>query len=293
MTSNLIAGELAVIFLPERGMLGVSLRHRDEELLRRLENLEAAAAKGSTAGIPLLYPWANRLASLRFRFGDREVTLDPASPLLHCDEHGLPIHGVKWAALAWEVIAAKPDYLAARLEWKRPELMAVFPFRHELQMVISLSPESLTLETTITAGDRMPVSFGFHPYFGIPGLPRSQWRLELPALSELALDDNGIPTGEEKPFRRFGRELGDLNLDARFRVSDELPIFSLSGGQWRINVEFLENYRYAQVFAPKDKAFVALEPMTAPTSALTSGRDLPAVEPGEKFRAAFRIGIQA
>src|ERR1041384_7277521 len=108
MTSNLNAGELAAVFLPERGMLGVSLCHRGEELLRRLENLEAAAAKGSTAGIPLLYPWANRLASLRYRFGDRDVTLEPASPLLHCDEHGLPVHRVQWAALAGGGLGGKP-----------------------------------------------------------------------------------------------------------------------------------------------------------------------------------------
>jgi hypothetical protein len=29
----------------------------------------------------------------------------------------------------------------------------------------------------------------------------------------------------------------------------------------------LAGYRYAQVFAPKDKDYIALEPMTAPTSA--------------------------
>src|SRR5215468_6056926 len=110
--NRLVAGELEAIFLPGQGMLGASFRHRGEELLRRLENLEAAAAKGSTAGIPLLYPWANRLASARYRVVSRDVTLDPASPLLHCDEHGLPIHGVKWAALAWETIAAMPDRLA-------------------------------------------------------------------------------------------------------------------------------------------------------------------------------------
>jgi len=34
--------------------LGLSFRHRGEELLPRLENLEAAAAKGSTAGISFL-----------------------------------------------------------------------------------------------------------------------------------------------------------------------------------------------------------------------------------------------
>jgi aldose 1-epimerase len=56
-------------------------------------------------------------------------------------------------------------------------------------------------------------------------------------------------------------------------------------------VELLAGYRYAQVFAPEDKDFIALEPMTAPTSALTSGRGLRFVAPGERFQAVFRIGV--
>ena len=52
-------------------------------------------------------------------------------------------------------------------------------------------------------------------------------------------------------------------------------------------------YRYTQVFAPKGTDFVALEPMTAPTSALTSGQELRVVDSGKRFHAAFRIGIQA
>jgi aldose 1-epimerase len=291
--NKLVAGELEAIFLPRRGMLGASFRHRGEELLRRLENLEAAAAKGSTAGIPLLYPWANRLASSRYRVAGRDVTFDPSSPLLHCDEHGLSIHGVKWALLAWDVIAAKRDRLTARLQWTRPELLAVFPFRHKVEMTATLRPDSLTIETAVIADDPVPVSFGFHPYFGIPCRPRAEWRLELPAMRKLVLDDRGIPTGKEERFDRVDTSLCELNLDAGFIVLDERPKFSLSGVDRRITLEFLENYRYAQVFAPKGKDFVALEPMTARTSALTSGQGLRVIEPGEDFNAAFRIGIQA
>ena len=43
--NKLVAGELEAIFLPRRDTLGASFRHRGEELLRRLENLETAAAK--------------------------------------------------------------------------------------------------------------------------------------------------------------------------------------------------------------------------------------------------------
>jgi galactose mutarotase-like enzyme len=56
-------------------------------------------------------------------------------------------------------------------------------------------------------------------------------------------------------------------------------------------LDLLEGYRYAQVFAPKNKDYIALEPMTAPASALTSGCGLHFAPPGERFRAAFRIHI--
>src|ERR1700730_17987973 len=129
---TLVAGDLEAVFLPGYGMLGASLRHRHVEILRRVQDLEVAAAKGSTAGIPLLHPWANRLAGPRYRTAGREVVLDPSSPLLHFDEHGLPMHGVPWSLLAWELTEARQDRLAARLEWSRRDLLAVFPFHHRL-----------------------------------------------------------------------------------------------------------------------------------------------------------------
>jgi len=59
-----------------------------------------------------------------------------------------------------------------------------------------------------------------------------------------------------------------------------------------LRAEILSPEITAQVFAPKGKDFVALEPMTARTSALTTGQGLPLVESGKEFYAAFRIGIQ-
>src|SRR6266581_662723 len=155
--STLVAGDLKAVFLPDHGMLGASLRHRGVELLRRVEELEAAAAKGSSAGIPLLYPWANRLAEPRYRVLGQEVVLDKSSPLLHLDERGLPMHGVPWALLSWVVTEARQDFLAARLEWSTSDLLAVFPFRHRVELAAVLRPDGLTLETTLVASSDGPV----------------------------------------------------------------------------------------------------------------------------------------
>src|SRR4029453_15889153 len=158
---TLIAGDLEAVFLPGHGMLGASLRHRGVEILRRVEDLEAAALKGSTAGIPLLYPWANRLADFRYRAAEREVVLDPSSPLLHFDEHGLPMHGVPWSLLAWEPTEGRRVFLRARLEWTLSDLLAVFPFPHRLEMAATLHPDGLTIETILVAGSGGPVPVSF------------------------------------------------------------------------------------------------------------------------------------
>ena len=292
---TLVAGDLEAVFLPGHGMLGASLRHRGMEMLRRVEDLDGAAASGSTAGIPLLHPWANRLSGFRYRAAGREVNLDPSSPLLHLDAHGLPMHGVPWCRLAWELTEARQDFLAARLEWTRGDLLTVFPFRHRLEMAATLGSDGLTIETALVAGPGgpVPVSFGFHPYFGLPDFPRAQWRLELPTMRRLVLDPRGIQTGDEVPFDGLDAQLGELAFDDGFALMAEQASFSIAGAARRITVEFLEGYLYAQIYAPKDKDYIALEPMTAPTNALTSGRGLRLVKSGEQFRAVFRICIDA
>jgi aldose 1-epimerase len=292
---SLVAGDFEAVFLPGYGMLGASLRHRGVEILGRVDDLAAAAAKGNTAGIPFLHPWANRLAAPRYRAAGREVDLDPSSPLLHLDEHGIVIHGVPWSQLAWDLTDAGQDFIAARLDWTRGDLLNVFPFRHRIEMAATLGSHGLTIETTVVAGrdGSVPVSFGFHPYFGLRELPRAQWRLQLPAMRKLVLDRRGIPTGDEEPFGGLDVELGELDFDDGFALLGDRETFSITGAGRRITVELLAGYRYGQVFAPRDKSFIALEPMTAPANALTSGRGLRLVEPNEKFHAAFRIGIEA
>jgi galactose mutarotase-like enzyme len=275
-------------------MLGASLEHRGVELLRRIEDLDAAAAKGSTAGIPLLHPWANRLSGLRYRAAGREVVLDPSSPLLHLDDKGLPMHGAPWGRLAWEILSASADRIAARLEWDRADLLAIFPFPHRLEMAATLTPTALTLETTLEAGagGPVPVAFGFHPYVGLPGVVRADWRIELPAMRRLLLDGRGIPDGLEEAFRVLDAPLGSRAFDDGFALDSDGAAMAISGGGRRISVDLVEGYRFTQVYAPPDKDFIALEPMTAPTNALASGRGLRLVEAGQVFRAIFRIRVE-
>jgi aldose 1-epimerase len=290
---TLRSGRLRAVFLPGRGMLGASLQHRGKELLGRVEDITSFAQNSHTCGIPLLHPWANRLGAMRYRVAGKEVLLDTATSIGH-DDKGLPMHGVPWPHLAWQVLESDDNTLKARLDWTREERLAVFPFPHHLEMIIALRFDTLSFETTLRAdhSSAVPVSFGFHPYLCLPGLPRAEWQVHLPTMSRLLLDERNIPTGEEAPVPAFEEKLGDRAFDDGFALPDMQAVFFIAGGGRRITVEFVEGYPYAQVFAPQDKDYIAIEPMTAPANALVSGRGLRLIEPGGLCRATFRVTVQ-
>ena len=87
-------GGLEATFVPGAGMVGASLRHRGAELLGLRGGLRAYVAERKTMGIPLLYPWANRIGRRRFALAGREVVIDPEATPLRLDAAGLPMHGL-------------------------------------------------------------------------------------------------------------------------------------------------------------------------------------------------------
>lgn len=284
---------LRAMFLPGRGMLGASLQHRGEELLGRVEDIASFAQSGRTCGIPLLHPWANRLGAMHYHAAGKEGLLDTVTLIGH-DDNGLPMHGVPWPRLAWQVLDEDDSTMKARLDWTSAERLAVFPFPHHVEMNIALRVNTLSIETTLLADESsvVPVSFGFHLYFRIPGRPRAEWEIHLPAMSQLLLDGRSIPTGEETSVPAFDAKLGDRAFDDGFALLDPHALFSIAGNRRLITVEFVEGYHYAQVFAPPGKDYIAIEPMTAPTNALVCGGGLRLVEPGDLFHATFHVKVQ-
>ena len=172
--------------------------------------------------------------------------------------------------------------------------MRGFPFPHAVEIEVTLSGSSLTIATTVHAtGDAaVPVSFGYHPYFTLPGADRSDWQVELPVRERLPLDERMLPTGAREPVEVASGALGTRTFDDAYVAPGGGEPFRVAGGGRRIEVGFGSGFPYAQVYAPDDDDVIALEPMTAPTNALVKGGpDLPLVEPGERFTAAFSISV--
>jgi len=292
--------ELEATFAPGLGMIGCSLTHRGDELLGQRGGLARYEATGSTMGIPLLHPWANRLEGYTYAAAGRTVELDPDSPLIHKDPNGLPIHGLLAASPYWELVGADADFASARLLARldfaaHPELLECFPFPHELRIEVTLAGATLTMTTALAArGDvPVPVAFGYHPYLQLPEVHRAHWRVEVPVTEELVLDDRMIPTGETRPVTIEPGPLSDRTFDNAYAGLPAPARFVVAGGGRRISVEFVDGYRYAQVFAPDSDDVICFEPMTAPANALVSGSGLDFAEPGATRSATFAITVES
>jgi aldose 1-epimerase len=289
---TLRAGALTSRWVPSVGMVGVSLFGGGREHLGQLGGLEAYRGRGSTFGIPLLHPWANRLGGFAYRAAGVDVTLAAGAGGVRTEEHGLPIHGLLAAHPGWSVREAGATTLSAELDFGADaQRLAAFPFPHRLAMDVTLAPEGLTVATTLTptSAQPVPVAFGFHPYLTLPGVARADWRLRLPAMTRLGLDDRGLPSGERTAVAARDAPLGAEALDDHFTDLGGEPAFTLSGGGRALTVRLLEGFTHLQVFAPAAEDVVALEPMTAPTDALRSGDGLRCVT--EPLRAVFAIAL--
>ena len=294
----LAAGELEVTFVPAAGMIGCSLRHRGEELLVQRGGLDAWRGTGKSFGLPLLHPWANRLRDWRYAAGGRAVEIDRSRGIVRADGNGLPIHGALAAAEDWDVVHADADADAARLTatldyGRRDDRLAVFPFPHCLTLELKLAGDALTVTTRVeaTGEDEVPIAFGWHPWLSLPGIPRAEWELEMPAREGLPLDELGLPTGERTPCTAEAEPLGDRELDVHSKVAEDAR-FAIRGGGREIAVEWAGGYSHAQVFAPGNLDVVCLEPMMAPVAALSTGKGLRCAAPGETMTGVFRVRVR-
>ena len=136
-------------------------------------------------GVPLLYPWANRLSRSTFVVDGADVSLPRRRSALRvaittaCRSTGrCPV------SCEWEVVEATADEdsarLRARLEWDPAhEAFRLFPFPHRLEYEALLTEASIEITVTLapTGNGSLPVSFGFHPYLRIPGGSRADARM--------------------------------------------------------------------------------------------------------------------
>jgi aldose 1-epimerase len=254
------------------------------------------ARKPTSYGIPILFPFPNRIRDGRFSFDGVELKIDPP-------RHGL-VRDKPWRVMgrgageteAWLTLGFDArDHAEA--------ILGQFPFPFELEVTYRLGRRSLALEVVArNLGSRaMPAGFGIHPYFQAP----VGGSVSVPAGELWELSDS-LPTGrivavDDRRDLREPRAIAGLVLDDLYTGvasgADGLARCVIQGPatERRIQIEFdPRSLSEVVVYTPPARRAICVEPQSCPTDAFNlDARGIDAhvvrVDPGGQVRWSVTI----
>jgi len=270
---------------------------------RQLVDGYAADALADGGRGQVLAPWPNRLRDGRWTWQGRQLQLPLSEP-----SNGNAIHGlVRWAGWSPVERAADRVVLIHRLQ-PQPG----YPFPLDLRITHAVDEVTgLTVQLTTTNPDEQaaPVALGMHPYLAAPGGGFvDRCTIRVPARTRVLVDDRGIPEGAQAvdgtPYDLgLPRRIGDLVLDLAYTdlvPDDDGRVRVVLTGSDGSSTELWSDAtaKWLQVFtgdtlAPdRRRRGVAVEPMTAPANALSSGSGLSILEPGQSLTLSWGVLVR-
>ena len=266
------------------------------------------------SGIPVLFPFPNRIRDGRFSWQGRDYQVPPPDPTQKNAIHGFACRG------PWRVIDRGADGESAwvtgefRCSVDSPQSRAFWPADHQLQLTIRLGPGTLRLEAVVSNPDSVPLPFGlgYHPYFRLPFTGTTapdDCSVEVPAAEFWELKDS-LPTGKRwpvDPARDLNqpRRMGELKLDdvltglpARAaRMDGLIERAAIAAGPGRPMRMFCSAaFRDMVVFNPPHRQAFCVEPYTCTTDAINlQARGIDAgllvLDPGATWSAVVELWV--
>jgi aldose 1-epimerase len=275
------------------------------DILRTPESAEALRAAPARSGLPLLFPFPNRIRQGRYTFQGTSYQLPQNS-------RGQAIHGLVIAA-RFRVEAAEATAEGAHLRCviahaDLPDAAGYpFPFRFVVDYYLRSTALTLTVSATNEGDAAMPFGFGIHPYLNAPLSPQGRHRdclISAPVSAQWELDATLVPTGRRVPLAADH----PLRTLAPFadRTYDDVYTGIATVDGWstcrlvdpavpmEVAVEADANFREIVVYAPPGQDVVCFEPYTCTTDAFNlnergvdGGRLI--LESGGRWAATIRI----
>jgi aldose 1-epimerase len=305
--TNAKSGATARI-LPEAGFTCYSLQipvgAQVVDVLDSEPNFETTGERPTRNGIPLLFPFPNRVRAGKYEWGGKSYDLAG----LRLDDFGNIIHGMVFDR-PWRVVELRENAVTGRFQLSvdAPERSGLWPADFIVDVRYELLETSLHCDLRVQNPDSVPLPWGFgtHAYFKVP-LARASRRgdciVQVPASRQWELVDN-LPTGRllsvsgDRDLRE-GQELRELKFDDVY-TDLEVREGQISGAVidpaagLQITQTTDAAFRELVVFTPPHGRSVCLEPYTCVTDAIhmpepaVSG--LQVLVPGGEFKTWFAI----
>ncbi len=215
--------------------------------------------------------------------------------------NGTAIHGLVYNE-PFEIISQESNDSLAMvvLRYRYRATDAGYPFTYELTVTYTLTAgNSLTLSSTVknTFNKHIPIADGWHPYFSL-GASINQLQLQVASNTQVAFNEDLVPTGELLPDERFVQPalLADTQLDNCFLLKKPLmgPACILVNPNTGIQLSIWpdDNYPYLQLYIPPHRKSIAIENLSAAPDAFNNKMGLIELDPGEMHSFTTKYIVQ-
>ncbi|MCP4123830.1 MAG: aldose 1-epimerase [Bacteroidetes bacterium] len=296
---NQQSGEYVVI-VPEVGanVIEMVLKSKDTlcSVLQGYLNDEALDRHNGYRSSRLL-PFPNRIRDGNFVFNgeSHQLTINRA-------KEGHAIHGLFYKSnfVVGSTIAGPHDaVLSLHLDYKGNLPGYPFHFRAGIEYKLHEGGFESSLRVLNTGDAPLPFGDGWHPYFKLNGDVNDLY-LTLPQAEEMAIDQRKIPTGVFQSFTPFSKRqrIGEIQLDNGLRLQENGTVVTeLYHKKTDVKLSVWQEtgpskYNYLQVYIPKTRDAVAIEPMTCAANAFNNSYGLITLKPGEEFEAKFGVYLE-
>jgi aldose 1-epimerase len=290
---KLQSGAWSARVYPEIGGAIGALTHEGTPLLREITEEAIQARNVRLSSSYPLVPYSNRIGHGIFSFEGVEHRLR-----LNFDNQTNAIHGVGWQS-RWNVDHASVSSAVLSLAHRpQGENADLWPFAFDAQQTFDLTSNGLAITLCVKNVDsrNMPAGLGFHPYF----VRSPQTTLTFEAEGVWLAGADKLPAERSRAPEwdyRSPRIVVERALDHAFfgwkgfaRMSD------VSLGK-AITVRADPLFRHVVVYAPADRSFVAVEPVSNMTDAVNHLNEpdhgLKVLTPGEQLRGTVHFGVAA
>ncbi|MBM3255254.1 MAG: hypothetical protein FJZ08_03040, partial [Candidatus Omnitrophica bacterium] len=256
--------------VPTRGNTIVAL---EVEIDGKMTNVLYAPDITKSGGIPVMWPFANRIRAGKFSCAGREVDLNGVAGTKD-DGKGNIYHGmVRYERWSIERIGVNKAgvYIRASLDTRNYPEIAKYFGQAKITVIYSLNGGQLGIETIIENKDQkdIPMSLAFHPWFNAPS--RSGWQVRLPASRHWQAVEQ-LPTGELEDVTETAFDLADRAYDDVFtglNFVDGLATTLLRSADGRLLISISQDRAFPHIvfYAPLDKEVICVEPQSSATDA--------------------------
>jgi len=248
----------------------------------------------------VLAPWPNRVVDGSYTFDGVDYQLPLTEPSRSHALHGL----VCWAD--WSLQARSADSVTLGTTIVPSD---GYPHRIALLVTYSLADDGLT--STVTAENlgtaTAPYGTGPHPYLVAGPGTVDDWTLEFPAAAYLTVTPDRLSPVATVPVEttpafdfRTPRLIGDTFIDHAFTAitrqadgSAAVTLTSPAGTGVRMNfgagLPWLQVHTADRPAPERSRIGLAVEPMTCPPDAFSTGEDLVLLAPGASHSAAWTV----